>query len=117
RVITVERGHDPRVFTLLAFGGAGALHAAELASALGIRRVYVPRQAGLLSAWGVLGAEVIRDHIRTMRVLAPARTAVEAGLRGLTRAAVLDLRREGVRRPLVERWVEARYAGQSYEVA
>jgi N-methylhydantoinase A len=117
RVITVERGHDPRDFTLLAFGGAGALHAAELAEALGIRRVYVPRQPGLLSAWGVLGAEVIRDHVRTMRVLAPATAAVQAGLRALARIATADLRREGVRRPVIERWVEARYAGQSYEVA
>src|SRR6185436_8090645 len=54
RVITVERGLDPRDFTLLAFGGAGGLHAAELAETLGIRRVYVPRDPGLLSAWGVL---------------------------------------------------------------
>src|SRR5207244_9168969 len=73
RVITVERGHDPRAFTLIAFGGAGALHAAELAEALGIRRVYVPRQPGLLSAWGVLAAEVVRDHGRTLRAVAPPR--------------------------------------------
>src|SRR5207247_95077 len=71
RVITVEGGHDPRLFTLVAFGGAGALHAAELAAALGIRRVYVPRQPGLLSAWGVLAADVVRDCGRTLRAVAP----------------------------------------------
>jgi N-methylhydantoinase A len=115
-VITVERGRDPREFTLLAFGGAGALHAAELAATLGIRRVYVPRQPGLLSAWGVIGAEVIRDHTRTVRVMAPADAALQRGFRILTRTATADLRREGVDRPVVERWVDARYPGQSYEV-
>src|SRR5204863_7984124 len=69
RVISVERGHDPRAFTLLAFGGAGGLHAAELAAALGMRRVYVPREPGLLSAWGVLSAEVVRDYSRSLRVV------------------------------------------------
>src|SRR5437773_1603157 len=88
RVITVERGHDPRLFTLVAFGGAGALHAAELAAALGIRRVYVPRQPGLLSAWGVLAAEVVRDHGRTLRAVAPG-GVLERGFRALARAADL----------------------------
>src|SRR5438105_9308711 len=60
RVITIERGHDPRDFTLVAFGGAGGAHAAELAADLGLARVYVPRHPGLLSAWGVLAAETIR---------------------------------------------------------
>src|SRR5258706_9534929 len=67
RVITVERGHDPRDFTLVAFGGAGGLHAADLAAALGMRCVYVPRHPGLLSAWGALGASVVRDWSRTVR--------------------------------------------------
>src|SRR5207249_2087136 len=53
RVITIERGQDPRDFTLVAFGGAGAVHAPELAAELGLARVYVPRHPGLLSAWGV----------------------------------------------------------------
>src|SRR3989442_16037536 len=57
RVVTVERGHDPRLFTLVAFGGAGARHAPELAAALGIRRVYLPPQPALLPAWGLLPAE------------------------------------------------------------
>jgi len=116
RVITVERGHDPRLFTLVAFGGAGALHAAELAAALGIRRVYVPRQPGLLSAWGVLAAEVVRDHGRTLRAVAPG-GVLERGFRALARAAERDLRREGVRPATVERLLEVRYAGQAYEVS
>src|SRR5437773_2545776 len=117
RVITVERGHDPRLFTLVAFGGAGALHAAELAAALGIRRVYVPRQPGLLSAWGVLAAELVRDHGRTLRAVAPTGGVLERGFRALARAAERDLRREGVRPATVERLLEVRYAGQAYEVS
>src|SRR5207253_1434215 len=81
---------------------AGALHAAELAAALGIRRVYVPRQPGLLSAWGVLAAEVVRDHGRTLRAVAPG-GVLERGFRALARAAERDLRREGVRPATVER--------------
>src|SRR5262249_59168159 len=83
RVITVERGHDPRTFTLVAFGGAGGLHAADLARALGMRRVYVPRHPGLLSAWGVLAAEPIRDFTRTLRQVAPPTAMLERGPRDL----------------------------------
>ena len=116
RVVTVERGHDPRAFTLVAFGGAGGLHAAELAAALGIRRIYVPREPGLLSAWGVLAAEVVRDYARTLRAVAPPTRLLETGFRALVQAARRDLRREGVRSPAIERLLEIRYVGQSYEV-
>ncbi len=116
RVVTVERGHDPRAFTLVAFGGAGGLHAAELADALGIRRVYVPRQPGLLSAWGTLAAEVVRDHGRTLRAVAPPARVLERGFRLLARAAERDLRREGVLAAAIERLLEVRYEGQSYEL-
>src|SRR5439155_35316 len=88
-----------------------------LAAALGIRRVYVPRQPGLLSAWGVLAAEVVRDHGRTLRAVAPTGGVLERGFRALARAAERDLRREGVRPATVERLLEVRYAGQAYEVS
>src|SRR5207247_8665339 len=107
-VVTFERGPGPRLFPLVAFGGAGALHAAELAATLGIRRVYVPRQPGLLSAWGVLAAEVVRDYGRTLRVVAPPEGVLGAGFRALVRAAARDLEREGVRPAAVERVLEAR---------
>jgi N-methylhydantoinase A len=116
RVITVERGHDPRLFTLVAFGGAGGLHAAELAAALGIRRVYVPRLPGLLSAWGVLAAEVVRDYGRTLRRVAPTERELAAGFRELVRGARRDLAREGVRAPRLEPTLDVRYAGQAYEL-
>jgi N-methylhydantoinase A len=116
RVITVERGHDPREFTLVAFGGAGGLHAAELARALGIGRVYVPRHPGLLSAWGVLAAEPMRDVARTLRRVAPPTAMLERGLRELAGDARRAMAADGVRRPRLERALDVRYAGQSYEV-
>jgi N-methylhydantoinase A len=68
RLISVERGHDPREFTLVAFGGAGPLHACSLARALGIPRVLVPIMPGALSALGILGADVVRDYSRTVMI-------------------------------------------------
>src|SRR5579862_9737392 len=68
RVISVERGHDPRDYTLVAFGGAGALHACDLAAALEIPRVLVPCFPGALSALGILRADVTKDLSRTIRL-------------------------------------------------
>ncbi|HWP64909.1 MAG TPA: hydantoinase/oxoprolinase family protein, partial [Candidatus Limnocylindria bacterium] len=116
RVITVERGLDPREFTLLAFGGAGGLHAAELADALGIERVYLPRDPGLLSAWGVLSADAVRDLVATVRLLEPATAVLARRLRPLEREAAAALARDGITRPRIERVLDVRYAGQSYEL-
>jgi len=116
RVITIERGHDPREFTLVAFGGAGALHAAELAAGLGIRRVYVPRHPGLLSAWGVLTADVVRDSSATLRRIAPDAATLARAFAPLARAARAELRRERTARVTLARALDARYVGQSYEV-
>jgi N-methylhydantoinase A len=116
RVITVERGLDPRSFTLLAFGGAGALHAADLADALGIARIYVPPDPGLLSAWGMLAAEHVRDFAVTVRLVAPRTAVLAARLRPLERAARRALEREGVHDVRLERTLDVRYAGQGYEV-
>src|SRR5262249_59039622 len=87
RVITVERGIDPRGFTWGGLGGAGGLHAAELAAELGIRRVYVPGQPGLLSAWGVLTAETVRDFSRTLRLVMPPDRVLAATFRVLEASA------------------------------
>src|SRR5271154_5645215 len=62
RLVSVERGHDPRDFALVAFGGCGGLHACEIASDLGIRTVLVPEHAGALSALGMLLADRVRDY-------------------------------------------------------
>ena len=66
RVVSLERGHDPRDFTLVAFGGAGPLHTCELAEGLGIRTVLIPRLPGALSAWGMLNVDITRDYSRTV---------------------------------------------------
>jgi N-methylhydantoinase A/oxoprolinase/acetone carboxylase beta subunit len=66
RVMTVERGVDPRDFALLAFGGAGPLHAAAMADELGMRKILVPRASGVLSALGLAAADRRRDHAHTV---------------------------------------------------
>ena len=65
RLVSVERGHDPREFALVAFGGAGPLHACELAEELGIAKVLVPAAAGVLSALGLVASDERRDRVRS----------------------------------------------------
>jgi N-methylhydantoinase A len=119
RVISVERGHDPRRFSLLSFGGAGGLHAADLARRLGIPRVLVPPLASTLSAFGMLAAEVIRDYTLTV-MLAGDTSADElaARLEVLAQRGRQEIEAEGV--PTadihIERYLDMRYRGQSYEL-
>ena len=94
RVVSVERGHDPRDFALVAFGGSGPLHACALAEELEIRKVLVPALAGVLSAVGLAGSDERRDHVRSF--VCPLEEAGE-----LPEAGEADLR----------------YAGQSFELA
>jgi N-methylhydantoinase A/oxoprolinase/acetone carboxylase beta subunit len=121
RVVSVQRGFDPRDFVLLAFGGAGGMHACELAASLGIGTVLVPRHAGVLSALGMLLADVTRDYAQT--VLQPAdalsTAALDALFAPLLAQAVRDLAVEGFSpaRIHLERTLDVRYAGQSYEIA
>src|SRR5262249_56139808 len=65
-VVSIEGGHDPREFALVAFGGAGGLHACELAEAMSIPRVIVPAMPGALSAFGILASDVVKDYSRTV---------------------------------------------------
>jgi len=122
RVISVERGHDPRDFTLIAFGGAGGLHACELAQALEIPRVLVPCFPGALSALGILRADVIKDLSRTIRREIQNTREAGAHLRGIFAV----LKSEGLRQMHEEGFsghsvqvhfsLDLRYAGQSYEL-
>jgi N-methylhydantoinase A len=80
RVVSVERGHDPTSFALVAFGGAGALHACELADELGTTTVIVPEAAGVLSALGLVAADERRDNVQSF--LCPLRQAGELPRRG-----------------------------------
>jgi N-methylhydantoinase A len=119
RVISVERGHDPRDFTLLSFGGAGGLHASELARSLGVRRVLVPPLASTLSAFGMLAAEVVKDYTQTIMRSGdtPAQT-LAALLDSLAARGLLEVESEGVSaaKIRVERSLDLRYRGQSYEL-
>jgi N-methylhydantoinase A/acetone carboxylase, beta subunit len=65
RIVSTERGNDPRSYSLVAFGGAGPLHAVKLAEELGISQVIIPRHSGLISAFGLLVADVVRDYVKT----------------------------------------------------
>ena len=118
RRISVERGHDPRDYALVAFGGAAGMHACELADALGMRRVLVPRHPGVLSAWGALCADLRRDYVQTVRLVGPPATLLRRRLRPLAARARRELRAEGARgRATLTATLDVRYRGQSYEIA
>jgi N-methylhydantoinase A len=120
RVISVERGYDPREFALMPFGGAGGLHAVELARSLRIPRIVAPRAAGALSALGALAADVVKDWSRTVMLEATrdTRADVERAFREMEQEARASLRREGftVERQRHERMLGVRYKGQSFEL-
>jgi N-methylhydantoinase A/oxoprolinase/acetone carboxylase beta subunit len=120
RVVSIERGRDSRDFALLAFGGAGGMHACEIAERLDIPAVIVPRHAGVLSALGMLFADVTRDYSASL--LQPAdsvsRATLEKRFRPLIRRAEKELKQEGfsAARRQISRSLDVRYAGQSYEI-
>ncbi len=120
RHISVERGHDPREFTLIPFGGAGGLHAVALARALRIPRVLLPASPGALSAVGVLLADVIKEQSRTVMMPVGAETVrkLEPIFREMEKQAMATLRHEGFSEPKQkhERSLAVRYRGQSFEL-
>jgi len=120
RLVTVQRGVDPAGLALLAFGGAGPLHAGALARELGIRTIVVPPSPGLLSALGLLVEDLRTDAVRTCvtRLDGDALAGLDKLFLELEAEAIGWLERERVpagRRSL-ERWVDMRYAGQNYEL-
>lgn len=128
RLVSVERGHDPRRFSLVSFGGAGGLHAVALAESLRIPRILIPPYPGAFSALGVLLADVIKDYSQTVRLLLQAlpddlkRVALERQLNAkfaeLRRAALRDLRQEGFsqQQTNLNYSLAMRYHGQSFEL-
>ncbi|WP_460031066.1 hydantoinase/oxoprolinase family protein [Megalodesulfovibrio paquesii] len=120
RVISVERGHDPRGCTLLCFGGAGGLHAAFLAASLGVPRVLIPQHPGLFSALGMLLADVLKDYSRTVMLpLTPATAAaLPEAFAPLMAQALDELRAEGVAEADIslDCTLDMRYQGQSFEL-
>ncbi len=128
RVISVERGHDPRDFTLICFGGAGALHAAELARGLGLPRVVVPANPGGFSALGVLLSDIVKDASKTVllpvpcsgtRVLSDFVRDLGRRFEVLEKSGREELKREGfaAERARATRRLDVRYAGQAYELS
>ncbi len=120
RVISVARGHDPREFSLFSFGGAGGLHAADLARRMGVPRVVVPRYAATFSALGMLMADVIKDY--TVTVMLPGDIPLDKlrrRLQPMWARGEQDLVSEGFApdRIRLETWLDMRYQDQSFELS
>jgi N-methylhydantoinase A len=121
RTITVERGYDPREFTLVPFGGMGPTIAGTVAAELGIGRILIPRDPGTFSAYGMLVTDVQQE--RSVTRITPldgtAATELEVTFAAIEQAALADLREEGFppQRLTTRRQAGMRYRGQSYEVA
>jgi N-methylhydantoinase A len=126
RVISVERGYDPRDFALICYGGAGGLHAADLARGLGLRAVIIPQNPGAFSAFGILLSDVVRDVAQSVLLPVPAGLKakelpkeIHRRFERLQRATVSELRREGfdTRQAKASCRLDMRYQGQSYELS
>lgn len=121
RVISLERGYDPRDFALVCFGGAGAMHAADLARGLGIPWVIVPQAAGTLSALGMLLADFVRDYSQTVMlpVSGTAPKDLGAAFLRLEERAGHEFAAEGFteNEVAIERALDMRYVGQGYELS
>ncbi len=120
RVISVEKGFDPREFVLFSFGGAGGMHAVFLAQLLHIPKVLIPNNPGILSAIGMLMADIIKDYSLTV-MLKSKNTSfneIEKLFTPLNAQSINDLEREGITkdRIILERYLDMRYFGQSYEI-
>ncbi|HST11642.1 MAG TPA: hydantoinase/oxoprolinase family protein [Terriglobales bacterium] len=121
RVVSIERGYDPRHFALVAFGGAGGLHACELAQSLGIPRVVVPALPGALSAFGILVSDVIKDYSRTVlwRITADLpMSKLKREFQQLSQNASHDFHSEGWKGKIHKQFnIDTRYRGQGYELS
>ena len=120
RRVSIARGHDPRHFTLVAFGGAGPLHACEVAGRLEIPRVLVPHAPGVLCALGLLIADVAVEYSQSVMRRASADSIARLRAKQLELAAIgqADLRREGIAREdmIFNVSLDLRYEGQAYEL-
>ena len=120
RAISLERGYDPRSFTLVPFGGAGPVHGCELAQELGIPRVLIPARPGILSALGVAIADIVKDYSRTVMLRGGdlERTRLEEEFHGMEGLARAELEQEGLpaQQMTARRFLDVRYVGQSFEL-
>ncbi len=120
RVISIERGFDPREFALISFGGAGGMHAVEIAASLRIAKVIVPKNAGVLSALGLLMADSTKDYSKSLLMTTENinKEALEAHILELQQSSVEDMKREGFEEADIKNFafLDLRYIGQSYEI-
>ena len=119
RALTIDRGLDPRDFNLIAFGGAGPLHAVDLARELGVRKIIVPVYAGAFSALGAVSTNARFDYMTTnfMKSHSIDRGLIQDVFERLERRALSELEAEGLEaRPTLDRFVEVRYDGQNWEI-
>jgi N-methylhydantoinase A len=121
RRVSVARGYDPRDFTLVAFGGAGALHACDVAGSLGMARVLIPRYSGVLCAYGLLVADVVIDYSQSVLRVVDDATIHDLSeiLEDMLNTAKKDLIAEGIRKGKERVYhpsLDMRYAGQAYEL-
>lgn len=119
RVISIEKGEDPNRYALLSFGGAGGLHAVDLARLVGIPEVIVPPTASVFSALGMLVADTVQDYTRTVMTSgAIGYPALERQFAPMVSQAEQHLRAEGFKgdRMRIEQYLDMRYDGQSYEL-
>ncbi|HEX2071978.1 MAG TPA: hydantoinase/oxoprolinase family protein [Thermoleophilaceae bacterium] len=119
RIVTVEQGIDPRNFAIVAMGGAGPTHAAEIADAIGIERVIVPPNPGLSSAFGALAADVRVDEVRSVSLKSTTTTGAEltALFADFEQVALgnFEAQSPGGERAQIQRTISMRYEGQNYE--
>ncbi|MSO54720.1 MAG: hydantoinase/oxoprolinase family protein [Rhodospirillales bacterium] len=118
KLVSINRGYDPRDFSLVAFGGGGPLHAATLAAALNIPEVIIPANAAVFSAWGMLQTDVRSDHVRTATMRLDSVDPAEAGrlFADLEAEAQAGFTSEPEARVVLERAADMRYRGQEHTV-
>jgi N-methylhydantoinase A len=137
RLISVERGNDPRDFTLISFGGAGGLHAADLARVLGLAGVIVPLHPGAFSAIGILQSDIVKDVSRSVLIAVPSRgnargdsqfsplefqklmTQLKSQFEVIERGAMAEIHQDhpNAKGIQAERRIALRYIGQAYELS
>jgi N-methylhydantoinase A len=113
-LVSVERGRDPREYTLIAFGGAGPVHACDLAEELRIKRIIIPAHPGLFSAFGLLTTELSRTF--TQPILKPTSKRIERTFTQLREQVRKSLKQEGFTTYNITEQVDLRYQGQAYEI-
>ena len=119
RVISVERGHDPREYSLFSFGGAGGLHAGNLARNLGVPHLIVSRLASTLSAFGMIVADVVKDYVQTIMLSGDIPlTRINQLFAPLVERGSIEVMGEGIlaKDLIIQRYLDIRYIGQSYEL-